>query len=333
MSGKADSSKIISTINQTAESVKINANKIQLTGQVVCDAVNSGSTTINGSKIATGTITASQLSATAIDGKTIRGATIVGGAIRGSSNFYTAPDSSATEGYKFRIYSTGELYSGGLINVSDVSNPSTKFCAIYPSGYIHTSDYLNAGNGVKTSGQSLWLGIRDIALGSASNFNIELTQQADKNVYLRPGYNGQAIVGHPAYMWNKVYAANGISSSSDRTLKENIRYLANTPNSKTLKSEDIIEEDLYNFVRDDLITAMFNFIGDDRQQVGFIAQDLLYNIDGSDNTVGQLIVNKPDDEQSPLTYNEKIYVNVLAGALRHAILKIEALEAQLNNKN
>ena len=132
-------------------------------------------------------------------------------------------------------------------------------------------------------------------------------------------------------MFNKVYSVNGVSSSSDRTLKENIRYLSTTANPNCRLATDITELDLYNFVKDDLVTAKFNFIGDDKQHIGFIAQDLLYNADGTDNRIGQIIVNKPDDERSPLSYNEKIYVNVLAGALRHAILKIEEKNDKIIN--
>ncbi|MGM9534789.1 MAG: hypothetical protein ACI3VR_06030, partial [Intestinibacter sp.] len=88
----------------------------------------------------------------------------------------------------------------------------------------------------------------------------------------------------------------------------------------------ITEDDLYNFVRDDLGIAEYNFIGEDEKFIGFIAQDLLYNSDGSDNIIGQLIVNKSDERQDPLTYSEKNYTGVLAGALRKAIHKIEELE-------
>lgn len=103
------------------------------------------------------------------------------------------------------------------------------------------------------------------------------------------------------------------------------------PNKRAfIEIEDLIaQRDLYNFVRDDLCMAQFNFIGDDETTVGFIAQDLLYDKDGSDNKIGQMIVNLPDEEQAPLTYNEKTYTNVLAGALREAILKIEVLEDKI----
>lgn len=271
-----------------------------------------------GELIVDGSITTNKLSADAIDGRTIKGAIIVGGELRGSSNFFTSPDSSSVDGYAFRIYSSGELHSNNFILTSKGDN----YSRLESNGIISCSKQVNTP-AVITGGQSLWLGIRGVTPGSESNFNFELTQQSDKNVYFRPGYNGQAILGHPAKMFNKVYAVNGVSSSSDRTLKENIKYLNTTTNPNCRIANDITELDLYNFVKNDLITAIYNFIGDDKQHIGFIAQDLLYNIDGTDNIIGQLIVNKPDNERSPLSYNEKIYSNVLAGALRHAISIIE----------
>ena len=58
MTGKVDKTSIISSINQTAEAVKINANKISLTGDVVISAINgTTSTSISGNKIKTGVIT------------------------------------------------------------------------------------------------------------------------------------------------------------------------------------------------------------------------------------------------------------------------------------
>ena len=280
----------------------------------------------SGELIVDGSITSIKLSADAIDGRTIKGAIIVGGELRGSSNFFTSPDPNSVDGYAFRIYSTGELHSNNLILTSIGNN----YSRLESSGVISCSKQVNSP-AIITGGQSLWLGIRGVTPGSESNFNFELTQQADKTVYFRPGYNGQAVLGHSAKMFNKVYSVNGVSSSSDRTLKENIKYLSTTANPNCRIATDITELDLYNFVKDDLVTAKFNFIGDDKQHIGFIAQDLLYNADGTDNRIGQIIVNKPDDERSPLSYNEKIYVNVLAGALRHAILKIEEKNDKIIN--
>ena len=111
-------------------------------------------------------------------------------------------------------------------------------------------------------------------------------------------------------------------------MKENIQYLDTSNNTRAVQS-DITEEDLYNFVRDDLIMAKFNYIGQEKDYIGFIAQDILCNSDGTDNKIGQIIVNEPNEEQSPVTISDKNYIGVLAGALRKAIYKIEELE----NKN
>ncbi len=59
---KVGNDEIISSINQSAESVKIRANKIELTGVVtVSDLQEEGSTTINGANIKTGTISSDRL--------------------------------------------------------------------------------------------------------------------------------------------------------------------------------------------------------------------------------------------------------------------------------
>lgn len=78
--------------------------------------------------------------------------------------------------------------------------------------------------------------------------------------------------------------------------------------------------------------------GDDKLRMNFIAQDLLVNEDGTDNKVGQMIVNPvavPTEEIAEgkpyptLSYDSGMYVSVLAGALKEAINKIEQLEARI----
>lgn len=62
---------VISAINQSAESITINANKINLTGYVTAtDLRTSGSTVINGSNITTGTINAININGCTITGST-----------------------------------------------------------------------------------------------------------------------------------------------------------------------------------------------------------------------------------------------------------------------
>lgn len=66
VAGKVDKNKIIASINLTEETVKIQGSKIQLTGQLICDAVNgkTGTTTIDGGKITTGSISADKITIT-----------------------------------------------------------------------------------------------------------------------------------------------------------------------------------------------------------------------------------------------------------------------------
>lgn len=174
---------------------------------------------------------------------------------------------------------------------------------------------------------------------SATNTHtIEFTS-IDGNGFLRPTVTNVTRLGSANYLWNILYCKNGVNQSSDRNLKENIRYVdENLPDklAKTISEEsDITSEELYNFVKDDLFLAKYNFIGEAEEKIGFIAQDILYNLDGTDNKIGQMIVNVKESEKTnaPLSYNEGNYVNVLAGALKQAILKIEKLEELINGRN
>lgn len=263
----------------------------------------------------------------AIDGKTITGATIIGAYIRGSANFMTAPNENATDGYGFRIYSTGEMYTNNNIYIesdTDAYLYLTKDGKMSASKQVQTP-FLTTGD------SSLIFGIKGAGASDFSRYNLIFQDREDGYSYFRPGNNGMVHLGYSGAMFNKVYSVSGIDSSSDRTVKENIQYLDTSNNPEAIQS-DITEEDLYNFVRDDLITAKFNYTGQGKDYIGFIAQDVLCNADGTDNKVGQLIVNPPDEEQSPVTISDKNYIGVLAGALRKAIHKIEELEKRLNEE-
>ena len=202
------------------------------------------------------------------------------------------------------------------------------------------------------------------------------------------GYNTYSRLGSPDYRFKECYLEANPNVSSDRVLKENINYIRNNDTStastfslmnldeedvNTNNSTDITYTDMYNFVRDDLELATFNYIKEpieetnadtqdtennetididtsnkdfvdiktdrniidfnitDRDvRLGFIAQDLLYNEDQTDNKVGQFIVTPASVEDGrTLEYNEGDYVNVLAGALKQAINEIEILKLRV----
>ena len=99
VANKTDKGAIISTINQSAEAIKIQASKLELTGYVTMTNLStSGQTTIDGGNIKTGTITAAKIAsgtitATQIAGSTITGAKIAAGTITATqiaSNAITA---------------------------------------------------------------------------------------------------------------------------------------------------------------------------------------------------------------------------------------------------
>ena len=101
---KVGDNEIISKINQTAEEIKIQASKVNLQGYVTAtDLSGSGTTTINGSNITTGTISANRVSGGTLQGTTLNGNTINGGTInlqsQGENARYTITDSENSSCY------------------------------------------------------------------------------------------------------------------------------------------------------------------------------------------------------------------------------------------
>ena len=138
----------------------------------------------------------------------------------------------------------------------------------------------------------------------------------------------------------------------DRTHKENILYIKEGTNVKTISSfslSDITLEDMYNFVKEDLALAQYNQINEEEEmefdedgfpigfsnnsevvkELGLLGQDII----SSENPIVDLIVNAEDafKRNVSLECNDNNYVNVLAGALKLAIQKIEKLERDIED--
>ena len=136
----------------------------------------------------------------------------------------------------------------------------------------------------------------------------------------------------------------------DRTHKENILYIKEGTNVKTISSfslSDITLEDMYNFVKEDLALAQYNQINEEEEmefdedgfpigfsnnsevvkELGLLGQDII----SSENPIVDLIVNAEDafKRNVSLECNDNNYVNVLAGALKLAIQEIEKLERDI----
>ncbi len=137
---KIGDDEIISSINQSAEDVTINAGKINMAGVVT--AINNGTTTIDGSKITTGTITANQVnssiittsnfSAQNINADKIKTGTLTAAAINlGSGKFKVTTGGvlTATSG----TIGGWTINSGKLGGDNTYLNPNGS-CQFYPSG-------------------------------------------------------------------------------------------------------------------------------------------------------------------------------------------------------
>ena len=166
-------------------------------------------------------------------------------------------------------------------------------------------------------------------------------------------YNSNTYtLGNSSLRWKYIYSNDSLNTS-DREEKENIVYIRDNDEAETVSEiSDITYNSLYSFVRDDLELATYNLKCDEEKpDINFIAQDLLYNIDGTNNTIGQIIVPPipaPTDEEaqkyeevdengnktcSPptLSYDLGNYISVLAGALKEAINKIESQQSIIDD--
>lgn len=157
-------------------------------------------------------------------------------------------------------------------------------------------------------------------------------------------------LGNENYRWTELYLRDNPNVSSDRSMKENISYIKSEKAKSAQTDETVTYEDMYDFVKNDLELATYNFIGQEEQNMNFIAQDLLYNVDGTDSKIGQMIVTPiapPTEEEieeakaeleegqeynyPTLSYDMGMYISVLAGALKTALNKIDTLEGQLKS--
>lgn len=133
--------------------------------------------------------------------------------------------------------------------------------------------------------------------------------------------SGTAYLGTANDRWNRAYKKQADDISSDERLKENIEYIQDNDNVRPINN-NITISDMYNFVKDELNLAKYNYINENDTTVGFIAQDI------EKTKVGSEFIHSNDEGY--LSYDSGAYINILAGALKKAIEKIEVLENRLN---
>ena len=155
VSNKVGKNEIISSINQSAESVKISASKVDITGFVTfSDLSTSGKSTINGSNITTGSISASL----------IKGGKLI---LRPGSTYTTAIEVQNSSGTKLIAIDGNGMtgYSGGAAPTFKLLGNEISF---YRSSTVLTQikdgDIYTAGKLYFTSGNS-WAGTHIIEIG------------------------------------------------------------------------------------------------------------------------------------------------------------------------
>ena len=145
---------------------------------------------------------------------------------------------------------------------------------------------------------------------------------ADTHVSMHSGLNVEGDVSVDGYVssWN-------INGSSDKSLKENIRYIDAPTTYSVTHNDDLLEKaDLYDFIVNQINLCEYNFINDDREKIGFIANDY------EGTKVGDKIVSR-DGENGTFVYNINNLLFSIIGALQEEARvkdeKIATLEDRL----
>lgn len=279
--------------------------------------------------------------------------------ITSNGNIYVC---SSTDSEVYTYFEEGKFYQHGTEGTVSITNGQVKIsdgstATTYGDGFIshnlsimvdtpilnctqsvYASEFRGQGNCVMKAptGSGVYLLTNGASVGDDESTLGVKTIRYFKNtngdyVFRTNSLNGSCYNGTSSYPWKQV-AAKEFNNTSDRTLKENIVYLSNSSNYSLKSTQQLTVDDLYNFVKNDLPITMYNYIDDDSKKIGFIAQDIIYNADETDNIVGQLIVNPRawNEEEGKLTYDINNYISVLAGALQMAMKKIDILEGKIN---
>ena len=128
-------------------------------------------------------------------------------------------------------------------------------------------------------------------------------------------------VSGPGYIFSLQYGM--LVNNSDRKLKENIRYI-DAPT--TYSNEDLLEKaDLHDFIVNQVNICEYNFIGDNNEQIGFIANDY------EDTKVGDKIVLR-NEETDTLGYNVNNLLFATIGALQEEVRIKDEKIASLENR-
>lgn len=360
-----------SSMTLTDEMLAVIAKQVKISGDMIVDGAIDGKT-ITGATIV-GSTFRNQSNTFSVDSEgNIDGAHLTGSSININDNFLVGKSGNCTAknitiiGGKIDVGPTNFTIRSAHLYMQDGDVSISNNCGFRAKDYLDntcTMMVLNEDNtmrfgwgswdshssGVYDAGVEYMGGARTVLRGKDKTYlvcnggtynatggsSIVFMNNGSDYVF-RPQASGKTTCGTKAYPWSNIYG-NSITNLSDRTVKENIKYVSDTTlyNSEAEIENDITIQDMYDFIREDCALATYNYTNDEHKtpKLNFIANDVIVNSDGSDNKVGQLIVNPTiDAEGGILSYDLGNYISVIAGALQQAMKKIEELEKKINKQ-
>ena len=211
-----------------------------------------------------------------------------------------------------------------------------------PCLYSTASTLNHYGVGFQVNNNGIFYGNLGFKVTSAGLFydGVGVTTTSDPSWC--PTSDGITHCGRKNNRWRAIWSEITTIQSSDRNKKENISYLDNANLFKVNLINDegdiysikpqINKNDLYNFIKNDVNLATYNFkpkegyeLENIDYQIGLIAQD----IEGT--KVGEYIVEGDSSKGDSLSIIQSNYISTIVGALQVAINKIETLETEVNN--
>lgn len=288
---KVGKNEVISAINLSPESATIQSSKINLQGYVtVSDLSGSGTTTINGSNITTGSISANRVTGGTLTGTTISGNTITNGngfsvntsgsitSTSGTIGGWTITNQDLYNSVSGMSSNTGKyaFWAGESNGVHGASNTDATF-KVGHNGYLYATNASISGAITATSGSftgAIYSSSGTIAGWSINAGSLSATS-GGYSVWLSPAYLSAKAPGDTVedVRWYEIVdVIAGIVS--DRKAKENITSI----------------EDKYEDFFDKLNPSLFKYKEEyDRYErkkgkthIGFIAQDILESQKESD---------------------------------------------------
>lgn len=320
----------------TTEKAMISAKQIELNGSI---NINGGTFKVD----TNGNMTANKGT---FNGDITSGSTITGATIKNSSEnptFHVTSNGNmkiggltghTVDGYErgqFEVTSSGTVYSvspdddGAYTKITEgkVHTYNGSSSSTIEGGTVTTYDVVaNAMTNRNGSGVSL-----EAKSGSTSRM-VSMRVSSGAGYFDPSSTEDEIRLGSTNGLWKVAYIVEGVKNSSDRTVKENIHYLYNT--------DGISTSDCLDFIISDYALATYNYINDEdkKTRLSAIAQDLLVNEDGSDNVIGQLIVDAEESasNNSILTMNQTQLLNVAIGAIQELSKEIQELKRRLGEE-